>query len=130
MKLSRLTALAVTSVLAVTFMSCLRSDRPRIETSAPVVAMLKAAKNADATMFREAYSKRIRQEDQQADWGKNLHEAQTTLKETFGDYQLGDFTYSFEGNDLQGKLAISFKGKKQFAIAIIKEEGAWKLDER
>ena len=28
------------------------------------------------------------------------------------------------------KLGISFKGKQQFAIAIVKEERDWKLDER
>jgi hypothetical protein len=130
MKRFRLTTLTVTPLLAATFLSCSPPQSPSAATSAPMVAILKAAKNADATVFREAYSKRIRQDNPQADWGKNLHEAQTTLKEKFGDYQLGDFTYSFEGNDLQGKLAVSFKGKKQLAIAILKEEGAWKLDER
>ena len=95
-----------------------------------MVAILEAAKNSDAKMFRDAYSKRIRQEDPQSDWGKNLREAQATMKEKFGDYRLGDFAFSFAGDNLKGKLGVSFKGKQQFAIAIVNETGAWKLDER
>jgi len=95
-----------------------------------MVAILKAVKSADATMFRDAYSARIHQEDQQSDWGKNLQEAQATMKEKFGDYQITDFTFSFAGDDAKGKLEVKFKGKAQFALAVVKESGAWKLDER
>lgn len=95
-----------------------------------MVAILKAAKSADATMFRDAYSTRIRQEDQQSDWGKNLKEAQVNMKEKFGDYQVTDFTFSFAGDDAKGKLEVTFKGKAQFALAVVKEGGVWKLDER
>jgi len=81
-------------------------------------------------MFRDAYSTRIRQEDQPGDWGRNLQVAQATLKEKFGDSQITDFTFSFVGDDAKGKLEVSFKGKAQFALAIVNEGGAWKLDER
>jgi len=95
-----------------------------------MVAILNAAKGADATMFRDAYSARIRQENQQSDWGKNLQEAQATMKEKFGDYQITDFRFAFNGDEARGKLDISFKGKAQFAIAVVNEGGTWKLDER
>ena len=98
--------------------------------TAPMTAMLKAAKNSDVKMFKEAYSKRIREDDGQNDWGKNLKEAQATLKEKFGDYQLSDFTFSFEGDELKGKLAVSFKNNRQVELTIVKEDGAWRLDER
>lgn len=107
-----------------------RPNRPDTVTSAPMAAMLQAAKISDAAAFRDAYSKRIREDNQQSDWGKNLQMAQAALKEKFGDYELTDFTYSFEGDDLKGKLAVSFKGKQQVALAIVKEDDAWKLDER
>ncbi len=48
----------------------------------------------------------------------------------FGDYQLSDFTFSFEGDDLKGKLALSFKNNRQVELAIVKEDGTWSLDER
>ena len=92
--------------------------------------MLEAAKHSDTTQFREAYSLSIRQDSGQQDWNKNLQEAQTTIKKKFGDYHLSDFAFSFEGDDQRGKLGISFKGKQQFAIAVVKEDGAWRLDER
>ena len=95
-----------------------------------MIAILEAAKHSDTTQFREAYSSRIRQESGQPDWSKNLQEAQTTLKEKFGNYRLSDFEFSFEGDEQKGKLGVSFKGKHQFAIAVVKEGGAWKLDER
>jgi hypothetical protein len=95
-----------------------------------MLAILKAAKSADVTMFGDAYSARIHQEDQHSDWGKNLREAQATMKQKFGDYQITDFTFSFAGDASKGKLEVIFKGKAQFAIAVVKENGAWKLDER
>ena len=98
--------------------------------SAPVVAILEAAKNSDTRMFKEAYSKRIQQEGQQSDWSKNLEEAKATMKQKFGDYQLSDFGFTFEGDELKGKLGIAFKGRQQFTLAIVKEDGVWKLDER
>jgi hypothetical protein len=130
MKTSHLTAFAVACLLSLTAISCSRSESPRSEASAPMVAILRAAKSADATMFRDAYSARIRREDQQSDWAKNLQAARATMKEKFGDYQINDFTFSFAGEGAKGKLEVSFKGKAQFAITVVKENGAWKLDER
>jgi len=95
-----------------------------------MIAILEAAKHSDPTKFSEAYSSRIRQDSGRPDWSKNLQEAQTTLKEKFGDYRLSDFRFVFEGDEQKGKLGISFKGKYQFAIAVVKEGGAWRLDER
>ena len=95
-----------------------------------MVAVIEATKRGDATMFRDAYSARIRREDQGSDWEKHLREAQATLKEKFGDCQITDFTFSFDGDDTNGTLQVSFKGKWEFVLAVVKEGGAWKLDER
>jgi hypothetical protein len=130
MKPSQTIAFTATILLAALLVSCTSSDSRRAETSAPMIAILEAAKRSDTTHFREAYSSRIRQETGQQDWSKNLKEAQATLKEKFGDYRLNDFEFSFEGDEQKGKLGISFKGKQQFAIAVVKEGGAWRLDER
>ena len=130
MRPSHLTALALTCLLALAANSCSRPENPRSKVAAPIVAILEAAKHSDTTQFREAYSSRIRQETGQQDWSENLKEAQATLKEKFGDYRLSDFDFSFAGDDAKGKLEVTFKGKAQFAIAVVKEGGAWKLDER
>ena len=130
MKPTRLTAFTVLCVLTGSLISCSGPNGPQAATSTPMVAVLQATKQSDAERFRNAYSKRIRQESQQSNWAKNFQEAQANMKKMFGDYQLSDFAYSFAGDDLVGKLTVSFKGKKQFGIAIVKEDGAWKLDER
>lgn len=52
------------------------------------------------------------------------------MKKRFGDYQITDFTFSFDGDDTRGTLQASFKGRGQFALAVVKERGVWKLDER
>ena len=95
-----------------------------------MIAVLEAAKHSDTIEFKAAYSSRIQLESGQQDWSKNLREAQTTLKEKFGDYQLNDFAFAFEGDEQKGKLGIFFKSKPQFTIAVVKEAGAWRLDER
>jgi len=95
-----------------------------------MVAVIEAAKSGDAAMFKDAYSARIRREDQGGDWEKHLQEAQATMKKRFGDYQITDFTFSFDGDDTRGTLQASFKGRGQFALAVVKERGVWKLDER
>ena len=130
MKASRPIVFATLFSLTVSLFSCSQPNSPDSAMSAPMTAMLKAAKNSDVKMFKEAYSKRIREDDGQSDWGKNLKEAQATSKEKFGDYQLSDFTFSFEGDDRKGKLAVSFKNNKQVELAIVKEDGTWRLDER
>ena len=130
MKISRLLILTALGLFTMIFTSCSRSDRLQTEASAPMIAVLEAAKNSDVTMFKAAYSKRIQHEEQHSDWSKNLQEAQANMKKKYGDYQLSDFSYSFVGNDLNGKVTLSFKGKKQFELPVVKEDGAWRLDAR
>ena len=84
----------------------------------------------DVTAFKNAYSKRIREDKDQGDWEKNLKEAQAAMKKQFGDFQLKDFGFKFEGDKVKGKVALSHKGKEMFPLAVIKEGGNWKVDER
>jgi len=116
-------------LLTVCFLSCSRKSDPQAATSAPMVAVLEAAKKSDVKMFMNAYSERIRNDTGQGDWDRNLKEAQARINATFGDFQLSDFTFSFEGDAVKGKLAVSFKGNKQFEFDVVKENDAWKLDE-
>ena len=98
--------------------------------AAPVIAVLKAAQDSDVTAFRDAYSKRIREGKEQADWENNLKEAQANMKKVFGDYQLKDFSFTFAGDKEKGKVTLSHKGKEAFPLNVIKEDDKWKVDER
>jgi hypothetical protein len=97
---------------------------------APVIAVLKAAKDSDVAGFKNAYSKEIREDKGQGDWKQNLKEAQVNMNKLFGDYQLSDFSFTFAGNSEKGKVTLSHKGREAFPLNVIKEGNSWKVDER
>jgi hypothetical protein len=98
--------------------------------AAPVIAVLKAVKHSDVKAFKNAYSQRIREDKSQGDWNKNLKEAQDNLKKIYGDYRLGDFTFTFDGDKDMGKVSFTHKNGKQLDLDVIKEDGKWKVDKR
>jgi len=98
--------------------------------AAPLLAVLEAAKTGDLSTFKNAYSSRIRDDAAQGDWSKNLAEAHSNLTRMFGDYRLADFGFAFAGDSERGRVALSYKGQPQFDLAVIREDGGWKLDER
>ena|SRR5580765_2403606 len=98
--------------------------------AAPVIALLKAAKDSDVVGFRNAYSKEIREDKGQGDWQKNLKEAQVNMNKLFGDYQVRDFSFTFAGDSEKGKVTLSHKGREAFPLKVIKEGNTWKVDER
>jgi len=98
--------------------------------AAPVIAMLKAAKDSDVAGFRNAYSKEIREDKSQGDWNKNLKEAQVNMNKLFGNYQLSEFSFTFAGDGQKGKVTLSHKGRQAFPLNVIREGDTWKVDER
>ena len=105
-----------------------QTKAPREE--APIIALLNAVKASDLNGFRNAYSKRIREDAEQGDWESNLKEAQNSLKRMYGDYQLEEFAFTFAGDKEKGKVSLSHKGKDPIALAVVKEDGQWKVDMR
>lgn len=98
--------------------------------AAPVIAVLKAVKESDVKAFRNAYSRRIREDKEQGDWGKNLREARDNLKKMYGDYRIADFTFTYDGDTEMGKVSFTHKNGKQLDLDVIKEEREWKVDKR
>jgi hypothetical protein len=98
--------------------------------AAPVIAVLKAAKDSNVAGFRNAYSRRIREDTDQGDWEKNLKEAQVNMKRVFGDYHLNDFSFMFSGDREKGKVTLFQNGKEAFPLNVIKEGDKWKVDVR
>jgi hypothetical protein len=98
--------------------------------AAPVIAVLKAVKDSDVAGFKNAYSKEISEDKGQGDWDKNLKEAQVNMNKLFGDYQLNDFSFTFDGDSEKGKVTLSHKGLEAFPLNVIKEGDTWKVDER
>ena len=100
----------------------------KIKQSVPFVNMLKAAELSDVQKFKFSYSKRIREDKEQADWEKNVAEAKKKIKRIFGNIKDDNFTFKFDKD--KNKLEVFFKGKLTFAISVILEDGMWKLNER
>jgi len=105
-------------------------DVKTLREAAPVMAVLKALKDSDVAGFKNAYSKRIREDKGQGDWEKNLKEAQVNMNRLFGDYQLDDFSFTFAGDSEKGNVTLSHKGREAFPLNVIKEGDTWKVDER
>ena len=117
-------------VVSVALSSPVGAQDTRAPEAAPIITVLEAAKVSDVAAFQNAYSRRILDDQDQADWPKNLDEARTNLTRMFGDYRLADFGFSFAGGTESGRVTLSHKGQRQFDLAVVKEDGRWKLDER
>ena len=117
-------------VVSVALCASVGAQDARAPEAAPLITILEAAKVSDLPTFKSAYSRRIRDDQGQADWPKNLDEARTNLTRMFGDYRLDDFGFSFAGGAERGRVTLSHRGTPQFDLAVVKEDGRWKLDER
>ena len=95
-----------------------------------MIAVLKAVKESDVKAFKNAYSRRIREDNDQGDWEKNLKEANANLKKMYGDYQVGDFTFTYDGDEEKGKVTFTHTKGKKLDLEVIKEGGEWKVDMR
>jgi hypothetical protein len=98
--------------------------------AAAVIAVLKAVKESDVDAFRNAYSKRIREDKEQGDWAKNLQEAKVNLKAMYGDYRIADFTFTFDGDTDIGIVSFTHKNGKKLDLDVIREVDGWKVDKR
>lgn len=98
--------------------------------AAPVIAVLKAVKESDVNAFKNAYSRRIREDKGQGDWEKNLKEAKQNLRTMYGDYRIADFTFTYDGDTDIGKVSFTYKHGKQLDLDVIREVGGWKVDKR
>ena len=117
-------------VVSVALCASVGAQDARAPEAAPLITILEAAKVSDLATFKSAYSRRIRDDQGQADWPKNLDEARANLTRMFGDYRLDDFGFSFAGGAERGRVTLSHGGTPQFDLAVVKEDGRWKLDER
>jgi hypothetical protein len=122
--------LVATGIVSMALGSPVGAQDTRASEAAPLLTVLEAAKVSDLAAFKSAYSRRIRDDQGQGDWPNNLEEARTNLTRMFGDYRLDEFGFSFAGDTERGRVTLSHRGTPQFDLAVVKEDGRWKLDER
>lgn len=112
-----------------------------IPQAIPGITLMKAVKLSDPQLLRTAFSPRmIKVFEERLTWQGVLNEYTNVFRKEFGEYELDDFTYSFEPateisneiTDEKGVLKLNFKGRKIGGMRVIREAGSldWKLDER
>lgn len=111
-----------------------------IPQAMPFVTLIKAINLSDPQLLRTAFSPSVIEfYEQRLTWQGVLNEYTIEFRKRFGEYELDDFTYSFEPaersnvtTDEKGTLKFNFKGRKQGGVSVIRKAGSldWKLDER
>ena len=97
----------------------------------PVAEWIIAAKNSNMSLFKSAYSPKIRTQFEKEElWREGLEEVRNEIAAECGlSYSLDDFEFSFTGNELSGRTSIIFKGTEVFDMAVANQGDGWKLNE-
>jgi len=96
----------------------------------PIADWLDSIKVSNLQLFKSVYSEKMKARLEKRGWDKVLKEYQDSCEKAFGDYDLTDFRFSFEGDDKSGAVAITFEGKQLAPLSVTKENNKWKINER
>ena len=110
--------------MAVVLAGCLGSPVatvPIATEAVPVSAMLYSAEASDLNGFRNAYSSRIREGKEQANWEENLKEARGNVKRLLGNHKIDELTFTFTENKEDGEVSTVSKVKVLFTLKVISE---------
>ncbi len=117
--------LTLVSVLSINLMA----QKYHIAQSIPFENIVVSINSDSVELFMNTFSKGIiAREDDIKIWQDRLNTGKERLEKRFGDFQLSDFTFDFDKEE--SKLIIYFKGEEQMRMGVVKEDGAWKLDEK
>ena len=102
-------------VLAVRGISRNKSRESQVIAQArPIVQLLEAVKDSGVGRIKSAWSRRtistINPDGTDEHWKKVLDLYRQVLKREFGQYQITDFKFEFEGNEEKGEVIATFKG--------------------
>lgn len=96
----------------------------------PFITWVKAIKASDLEAFKSAYSENMRKSFAGKGWQKSLDEYKRSFEKELGDFKVEDFAIAFEADGKeQGRLLVRFKEKDLPPLNVVKEDGAWKIDE-
>jgi hypothetical protein len=96
----------------------------------PIADWLDSIKASNLQLFKSVYSEKMKAGLEKRGWDKVLKEYQDSCEKAFGDYDLADFGFSFEGDDKAGAVEITFKDKQLPPLSVTKENNKWKINER
>jgi len=96
-----------------------------VPQSAPFCNMLEAARlNQDARFF-QSFSSKVMHLDPDP---STFPEAQKNLRYTYGNWNLSDFHFTYEGGETNGVLNVFYKNRRDVSLPVVQENGQWKLD--
>jgi len=96
----------------------------------PVVNWLQAMKTSNLELFKSVYSQRMQARFENQGWNESFSKYQHLCRVEFGDFELTDFWFSFEGDEQAGKVKITFKDRLLPPLDVIKDNDEWKINER
>jgi hypothetical protein len=130
---STLASLLLAGILSACSLIPLSEEGEVIPQAEPVLNWLKAAKNSDPDLLKNVFSERMVKTFKTNDksWPELLNIYQKVFKDKFGEYDLNDFSFIFEGGSKKGNVII-FKetGSSGLPVYVIKEKKQWKVNER
>ena len=130
---STLASLLLAGILSACSLIPLSEEGEVIPQAEPVLNWLKAAKNSDPDLLKNVFSERMIKtfKTNEKNWPELLNIYQKVFKDKFGEYDLNDFSFTFEGGSKKGNVII-FKGagSSGLPVYVIKEKKQWKVNER
>ena len=112
-------------ILLFLFISCKKT----ISQAEPFLEVMQAIKSNDVNLFKNAFSKKIQEENKNTDWAKNLVDTKASFEYYFGKKcKLNEIEFFYDKTI--NLLSVNYKGKEQFRLFVVMENNNWKLNER
>jgi hypothetical protein len=103
-----------------------------IEQAIPVIALLRSVKTTDTALFLQCWDKTMANKMGLTPESVMpiLEKYKRGFENTFGEYSLADFSFTFTGTADAGTVTAKFKDKRIPPLKVVKSDGEWKLGER
>ncbi|NJL12178.1 MAG: hypothetical protein HC913_03675 [Microscillaceae bacterium] len=95
----------------------------------PLIDLLLSVKENDMEKFRNAFSRKIIQANPPTTWNQNLREGREVLLSKFGNFRVEDFSFSYQGNQEEGRIVLYYQQQAHLSLAVVREQEGWKLNE-
>lgn len=96
----------------------------------PFAKLVLAVKSNDSKALKPLYTARMQAVFENHGWDEAMKAYREVFTETFGEYTLADFAFTYGGDEESGALHITFRERPMGAMKVKREDGEWKLDER
>ena len=102
------------------------SCKEKVPEAQPVIQMIEAFKTNNLDKFKQSFSNKILQSDQ--DWPKIFSSTKISFETTFGeDFSISEIVFRYD--EKSKLLVVSDKEKEQFRIHVVEEDKIWKINE-